>query len=52
METDRKAGSLILDLWEWAIALHGRLLIPPGWLQVTCGGHRCICQSKNVEKYL
>ena len=23
-----------INLWEWAIALHGRLLVPPGWLQV------------------
>ena len=22
------------NLWEWAIASHGRLLVPPGWLQV------------------
>ena len=36
----------IHDLWEWAIALHGRLLIPSGWLQVTCVGHCSICQSK------
>ena len=40
-----------LDLWEWAIASHGRLLVPPGWLQVTCVGHCSICQIKNVVKY-
>jgi len=34
------------DLWEWAIASHGRLLVPPGWLQVICVGHCSICQSK------
>src|SRR5882724_6331672 len=38
--------SLNSDLWEWAIASHGRLLVPPGWLQVTCVGHCSICQSK------
>jgi hypothetical protein len=25
---------LLLHLWEWAIALHGRVLVPLGWLQV------------------
>ena len=42
----------ISNLWEWAIALHGRLLVPSGWLQVTCVGHCSICQSENVGKYL
>jgi hypothetical protein len=28
------------------------LLVPPGWLQVTCVSHCFICQSKNVGKYL
>jgi len=27
------------DLWEWAIALHGRVLVPLGWLQVIFTGH-------------
>jgi hypothetical protein len=25
---------MLVDLWEWAIALHGRVLVPLGWLQV------------------
>src|SRR5882762_4107887 len=36
----------VANLWEWAIASHGRLLVPPGWLQVTCVGHCSICQSE------
>jgi hypothetical protein len=29
----------ILNLWEWAIASHGRVLDPLGWLQVIFPGH-------------
>src|SRR5258705_3366666 len=41
-----KAKASVEYLWEWAIASHGRVLIPLGWLQVTCVGHCSICQSK------
>jgi hypothetical protein len=50
LRLDWSYGQLVY-LWEWAIASHGGLLIPPGWLQVTCVGHCSICQIKNVVKY-
>jgi hypothetical protein len=34
----------VMDLWEWAIALHGRVLVPLGWLQVIFPGHGFKCQ--------
>jgi hypothetical protein len=33
------------NLWEWAIASHGRVLIPLGWLQVIFTGHGFKCKS-------
>jgi hypothetical protein len=38
-------GSMLhtADLWEWAIASHGRVLVPLGWLQVIFPGHGFKC---------
>jgi hypothetical protein len=42
----------MIYLWEWVIALHGRVLIPLGWLQVIFTGHGFKCKSGVYRIYL